>query len=65
MFNSSKKKQVLKCHPKRHCACGAKDYSRFNFDDMVHCNSCGAVYFLGVLNPVAKWVYEDEKLQHD
>jgi hypothetical protein len=49
------KRRELKLINKRHCWCGAMDYTKSGFPDLVNCNSCGAVYYLNAINPVATW----------
>jgi hypothetical protein len=65
MFDFPKKKdkskvRELKLINKRHCWCGAMDYTKSDFPDLVNCNSCGAVYYLGAASPVATWTDEEE-----
>ena len=41
--------------PQRACVCGHKHYSAGKFSDLLNCTRCGAVYYTGVLQPVARY----------
>ncbi len=46
----------------RKCSCGEMEFELGGYcDDVVHCVSCGAIYWLGAKNPVARIVEENAK----
>lgn len=57
---ASEKELLIALKP---CHCGGSSYSRGAFSDLAHCDSCGCLYFLDVLYPVAK--HDIEKLSNN
>ena len=41
--------------PQRACVCGHRSYGTGAFSDLLHCNGCGAVYYIDIPQPVAKY----------
>ena len=60
-------REVSYLQTQRNCACGYSHFSVGTLPDTVSCNSCGAMYYIAVLEPVAKYAYDKRvpELQSD
>jgi hypothetical protein len=54
---STDKKEKYRLVPLKPCSCGYLGISSSRFDDVVHCENCGIVHYIGpgVTNRIAQW----------